>query len=189
MNKEQRKSIPRNAKKVFKGIIFEVYQWKQRLYDNSVATYERLRRYDTVLVIPVTTDGKIIVLEEEQCGRGIFVGNPGGMLEKGERPEDGARRELIEETGYNAQKLILLDTFEPSSKIEWVKYLFLAKECVRVSHPKPDPGEKIKIKLTTFEEYINLIVRGKIMDKELRLFVFEHLIDIRNIQKLKKLFM
>ena len=57
--------IPRHAKRVFKGEIFEVYQWPQEMFDGSIKTFEMVRRPDTVATIAVIED-KIIVLEEEQ---------------------------------------------------------------------------------------------------------------------------
>ena len=36
--------IPHNAKKVFNGILFDVYQWKQKMFDNSIKTFEMLKR-------------------------------------------------------------------------------------------------------------------------------------------------
>ena len=179
--------MPKHAKKVFKGIIFEIYQWKQKLYNNSFTTYEKLKRLDTVNVIAVTSDGRVIILEQKQPRKKFFIGNPGGMLEKGESPKQAAKRELIEETGYKAKELILLNKSEPSSKIEWVKYLYLARGCKKVSEPRPDPGEKIKLRLIGIEEYINYIIKEKITDENLMLFMFKYLINPKNNQKLQKL--
>ena len=53
--------FPPQAKRVFKGMIFDVYQWEQEMYDGSTHTFEKIIRPDTVLVIPVTEDGKIII--------------------------------------------------------------------------------------------------------------------------------
>ncbi len=36
--------IPPNAKRVFKGIIFDVYQWQQKMFDGSKETFEMLKR-------------------------------------------------------------------------------------------------------------------------------------------------
>jgi ADP-ribose pyrophosphatase len=45
--------IPPHASKVFSGIIFDVYQWDQQLFNGKIATFEALTRSSTVIVIPV----------------------------------------------------------------------------------------------------------------------------------------
>ncbi len=45
--------IPSHAVKVFSGVIFDVYQWEQELFNGNVSTFEALRRPSTVIIIPV----------------------------------------------------------------------------------------------------------------------------------------
>lgn len=60
--------IPQTAKRVFEGKLFDVYQWDQELFDGKTITFEKLKRPDTVNVIPITTDGQIVISEQEQTG-------------------------------------------------------------------------------------------------------------------------
>src|SRR5438105_1998877 len=57
--------LPDNAQRVFKGMIFDVYQWPQKLYDGSEHTFEMLKRTDTVSAICLVND-KILMLDDEQ---------------------------------------------------------------------------------------------------------------------------
>src|SRR3990167_5280393 len=57
--------IPDTAKRVFRGQIFDVYQWPQKMFDNSTQTFEMLRRPDTIAVIAVVED-KILILDDEK---------------------------------------------------------------------------------------------------------------------------
>ena len=68
---------PDSAKLMFKGVIFEVYQWQQQMYDGSTETFEALKRPDTVSIIPVTKDKKFIILRQEQPGLVSRLGFPG----------------------------------------------------------------------------------------------------------------
>jgi hypothetical protein len=45
--------IPSHAHKVFSGVIFDVYQWDQELFNGKIATFEAIQRPSTVIVIPV----------------------------------------------------------------------------------------------------------------------------------------
>lgn len=58
---------------MFKGVIFDVYQWEQEMFDGTTQTFEKLKRPDTIMVIPVTEDGKIILTEQEQPGKKPFI--------------------------------------------------------------------------------------------------------------------
>ena len=159
--------LPRNAKKVFDGVIFDVYQWEQELYDGSVATFEKIVRLDTVLVIAVTTEGKIILIKQEQPGKAPIVSLPGGRVDDGEEIIDAAKRELLEETGYATENYELFDSVQPVSKIEWGLYTFLAMGCKKVTVPDPGPGEKIELMLVDFEEFLEIILSKNFQDSEI----------------------
>jgi hypothetical protein len=58
--------IPEHAHKVFEGVIFDVYQWEQEMFDGSKATFEMVKRPYTVEVIPVMIDGTIAIAYEQQ---------------------------------------------------------------------------------------------------------------------------
>ncbi|MEX2052550.1 MAG: NUDIX hydrolase [Candidatus Paceibacterota bacterium] len=154
--------IPDYAKKVFDGVIFDVYQWEQEMFDGTKAVFEKLKRPDTVVVFPVLDNGKILLTEQEQPGKDPFIGATGGRVEEGEDILSAAKRELLEESGYEAEEFILWDAQHPTSKIDWVVYTFVAKGIRKVSEINPDAGEKIKLLPLTFEEFINIPVRDNL---------------------------
>jgi ADP-ribose pyrophosphatase len=87
--------LPKHAKKVFEGIIFDVYQWEQKMFDGTTQTFEKLKRPDTVTVIPITHDGMIMLTKQEQPGKQAFVGAAGGRVDYGEGIIEAAKRELL----------------------------------------------------------------------------------------------
>jgi len=165
--------IPPHATKVFSGQIFDVYQWQQPLFDNSLATFEALKRTGTVCVIPILDDGQILLTDQEQPDRGPFIGTAGGRVEPGEAPEQAALRELEEETGYTADKLELFDIAQPTGKIDWQIYTFLAKGCHKVSDPRLEAGERIKTFTGTFDEFVKLLAQDNFRDKEIVLKILK----------------
>src|SRR3989344_3150543 len=93
---KSKQPIPEHAKKVFKGIIFDVYHWEQEMYDGTKVTFEKLKRSDTVVVFGVLPDGKILLTEQEQPGKKSFIGATGGRVDEGEDVLSADKRELIE---------------------------------------------------------------------------------------------
>jgi ADP-ribose pyrophosphatase len=153
---ESKQPIPENAKRVFKGVIFDVYQWEQEMFDGTKMTFEKLKRPDTVVVFPVLDDGKIIMTKQEQPGKKPFIGATGGRVDEGEDILEAAKRELLEESGYEAEEFILWDAQHPTSKIDWVVYTFIAKGLKKVADMNLDAGEKIELLLLTFDELIKV---------------------------------
>ena len=145
--------VPKEAKLVFKGIIYDVYHWQQTRFDGSVATFEMLKRPDTVKVIAIR-GGKIVAIVDEQPSYPAKLTLPGGRHDiKTETELDCAKREILEETGLIFKSWKLIQATQQHEKIEQIVYIFLATDFVNEVAPHVDPGgEKIQIRLMTFEE-------------------------------------
>ena len=183
-------AYPDSAKKVFDGVIFDVYQWEQEMFDGTKATFEKLKRPDTVVVFPVLPDGRIILTQQEQPGKKPFIGATGGRVDEGEDILSAAKRELLEESGYEAEEFILWDSQHPLSKIDWVVYTFIAKGLKKVAELNLDGGEKIKLMPVTLDELINAATNGHqdFYEKEIIVKLFEARLDPKKMQELKELF-
>lgn len=147
--------IPQNARQVFKGTIFEVWQWEQQMFDGTSTTFEMLKRADTASVLAVVGD-RIMLQKEEQPGRAPFISTPGGRCDDGEEPLAAARRELLEESGYASDDMELLIEHHPSNKIDWAMYAFVARNCQKVAEPHLDSGERIEPMLVSFDELLRM---------------------------------
>jgi ADP-ribose pyrophosphatase len=180
--------IPDNAKKVFGGVLFDVYQWEQELFDGTKTLFEKLKRPDTVVVFPVLDDGKIILTEQEQPGKEPFIGATGGRVDEGEDILEAAKRELLEESGYEASEFILWDAQHPTSKIDWVVYTFIAKGLKKVSDMNLDAGEKITLKLVNLDEFIEIAINKNFVEKEIIPKLYEAKLHPEKKEELKKLF-
>jgi 8-oxo-dGTP pyrophosphatase MutT (NUDIX family) len=152
--------IPPHAEAVYVGEVFEVLRWQQDLYDGSSRFFEKVRRPDTALVLPVVRRSLLITRQEQPGHAEPFYGLIGGRVDPGETPEDAARRELREEAGLEASSLQLWTSMQPFPKIDWVVYLYVARDCratAAASHA--DPGERIRVVEVSLEELLE-IVRG-----------------------------
>lgn len=144
----------RKERLVYKGTIFKVYQWKQKMFDGSYKMFERIERPASVQILPVSGN-RIATTMESQPARGSFAGLVGGRVDEGESPLQAAKRELLEEAGMEARRWKMLKTFSPSSKkLKWDTYLFAAVGCRKVADQTLDEGERIRIKSITLGELL-----------------------------------
>lgn len=151
-----------DAKKVFEGEIFTVYQWQQKMFDGSYATFEKISRPDTVNVIARTIEGKFLVIKDEQPHRGIKLTLPGGRLDEGESAIIAVQRELLEETGYLAGKVELLYKTHASRKIDWSLHMYLADSVVKQGHQNLDiGGERIEVLEYTKENFLDFLLQQR----------------------------
>lgn len=160
------KKIPDNATLVFKGVLHDTYQWEQQMFDGTTALFEAIKRRDAVNVIAVS-DNKILINEEEQPGLEPFISLPGGNSETGTFLE-GAKRELLEETGYSSNEWIEWMTIDilKYHKLEWNNHVFIAKNAVKTNEQQLDAGEKIQTRLIPFEEFLELRNNPKFRQKD-----------------------
>lgn len=126
--------------------------------------FYELRFPDWINVIPLDTLGRVLLIKQYRVGvRAVTVEIPGGLVEPGETPEQTARRELGEETGYEAPRWNLLGTMHPNPAIQGnVCHTFLAEDAVRVGEPSLEPAEDIEIVPTSLDRIPDMIRRGEI---------------------------
>ena len=175
MNDDKTKKIPDEANVVFKGVLHDVYQWQQETFDGSFQTYEVIKRRNTVTMLAVTTDKKIIVNYEEQPHRGKFIAIPGGICEDRETDLENAKRELEEESGFRTDSWELIMKYDvlKNRKIDWWDCFYIARGCEKTGTVKFDPGEKIETALLSFEEFMKIIWDESFRNKQLRDFIKE----------------
>ncbi len=156
---------------VFRGVVFDVYQWKQKLYDGSYATFEELERPDAVQILCMSRNRVVLALEEqpnlEKC-MSLF----GGVMERGERPLEAAKRELLEESGMTAKRWKLIKRVKHNGRIHYSVYLFAAMDCRKVAAQDLDPGEHIEVITIPFARFLSR-VNGIRMEDVFRLYLTE----------------
>lgn len=180
------KKLPRNAKIVNKGIIFDTYQWEQKQFDGSFKTFEAIKRNPTVQIFPITKDNKIIILNEEQPHVGKFSGLVGGHVEDNETPKETAHKELLEETGMKCDELKLWKKTEFGSKIIWNSFYFIAKNVKIVQKATPEVGEKIEMMEVDFDEFIEFTQKENFRNKSFSDMIFRMIHTPGKLDKFKK---
>lgn len=121
---------------------------------------------DSVIILPQTRDGKYIVeaLYRHPLGR-ISFDFPAGSIQQNETPEHAAKRELLEETGYKADNLILLGKFaqSPGWSADYFHLYFVPDVWPDPEHMHRDEHEKeMALEFLTYSELTQYITQGKI---------------------------
>lgn len=100
-------------------------------------SYHRVLLPDYSMVFPVCDDKRVLAIQSYRQGpREIVLGFPGGGIDAGETPEAAARRELLEETGYMAERLVSLGAGLTGANIRGAKcHMYLAFGCRAVQKP------------------------------------------------------
>lgn len=99
--------------------------------EGTEETFFALDAPDWVIVIPETDNRKsFLMVEQWRHGAGcLSIEFPGGVVDPGETPEEAAKRELREESGCTASKMIHLASVSPNPAIMTNKvHFFLAED-------------------------------------------------------------
>lgn len=153
------------SKKIADCRVFKVREdFCERETGRTQGTFFVLENPDWVNVIALTKENEVVLIEQYRHGaEEIILEIPGGMIDENENPETAAERELLEETGFAAQKLIFLGKSLPNPAIQSNSiYHFLAIDCEKTEDTKFDEHESVVTKLVALAEIESLILNGMI---------------------------
>ena len=160
------KRINRELK--YKGQIVDFYQDTIEVEDNRHSIYDFIDHVGAAAVVPVTDDGKIIMVKQYRNALDQFTLEvPAGALDyRGEPGIECASRELEEETGYRSENLEWLITIRTTVAFcnECIE-IFVARDLIS-SCQNLDDNEFIEVKAYSMNELKEKIYSGEIQDSK-----------------------
>ena len=146
-------------KKVFECPIFSVRKALSRSPRGALRECTVIDAPNFVIVIPLLRSPRgdeFVMVRQWRHGSGsLSLEFPGGVMEPGENPEDAARRELLEETGYAAGRLSKLGEFGSNpATMSNRAYFFLAEDIEDTGTRNLDADEFVDVEIVSAGEAI-----------------------------------
>ncbi len=126
---------------------------------------EVVRHPGSSVVLPITADGSLVLVRQYRYAVRDFLWEvPAGHIDSGELPEEAARRELVEETGYYPHRLQkLLDFYPAPGFTDERMHLFRGTE-LEERETRPEEDENIEVRLFDVKEALRMVSAREIRD-------------------------
>ena len=130
----------------------------------EVYPFFRIEAGEWVNVVPITADDQLVMVRQYRHGSGeITLEIPGGIVDPGETPAEAAARELLEETGYRAERVEAIGSVNPNPALFGNRcHTFLAPEVVPVAAIQNTQLEETSVELVPISEIPDWLRQGRI---------------------------
>lgn len=143
----------KERKEIFRNDVVTVYNENLVLPNGKEVTWTFTGKKEVVAILALTKKQTVIMVEQYRPAiRREFLEIPAGLVEKNELPLEAAKRELEEETGYQAESWTKICSYFGSAGVSDGEYhLFLAKE-LKKTHQHLDEDEFLTVREIPFKE-------------------------------------
>jgi ADP-ribose pyrophosphatase len=157
-----------SSKTVFKGPAFSVNSDRVREPSGIVARRDVVRHSGSAVILAVDDSGpepRVLLERQYRYAADDYLWElPAGRVDPGEKPLAGAKRELLEETGYRAGEWTQALFFYPSPGfLDETMTIYLAQG-LTAGDAKPEEDESIECHLTPVSQALAMIQSGEIRD-------------------------
>jgi ADP-ribose pyrophosphatase len=162
---------------------FDVVHEDVRLPDGTETDFDYLSEPPAVVILPFTPEGDVVLIEEwRQAVDRVNRGLPAGTTEPTDEDfATAARRELAEETGYEAEQVEPLETVEPANGVaNAVHHHFVARDCTPTAEQDLDHDESIRVRTASFDDLYAEVLAGDVRDGRMVLALLAYAARERN---------
>ena len=143
--------------------------------DGKRAEWELLGPIESVGVLALTDDGRVVAVREYRPGPGRVVLNlPSGMVDPDETAVEAAARELTEETGWVAGTVEVVASFSAMAHGLWTKHAVVARGCTPSGEQSLDELEHIEPVVLTVDELRTAARAGEMVGTDMVYLALDH---------------
>lgn len=155
------------SSRVYEGKILNLRVDDVGLANGGQAVREVIEHAGAAGVAAFDEDGRLLMVRQYRYPVGeALLELPAGRLEEGESPEQCAARELEEETGFCARRLVALGRVYPAAAYDCeVVHLFYADGLTKTEQ-NLDPDEYVAVEHVDFDEAVRLVLSDEIPDSK-----------------------
>lgn len=134
-----------DTKRLLHTRVFNVTSRRERAANGVEGDYIALEAPDCVVIVPEHEGRFTLVRQWRHGAERVTTEFPGGVIDRGEAPEEAAARELYEETGFKAGKLTPIGVCSPNPALFTSRfYVYLAEELVQTGEQHLDADELVE---------------------------------------------
>ena len=149
---------------LFRGLRFDVVRRLLEI-DNKHVERDIVVFPESVIILPVLTSDRIILIRQYRAAINDYIYEvPAGVVEENELPKEAARRELIEEIGYEPGELIPLGYYYPVPGYSTEKMHFFIARKLEYVGMRPEPYEVITPTVVNLADALDMIKNNQIVD-------------------------
>ncbi|WP_102345687.1 NUDIX hydrolase [Bacillus sp. Marseille-P3661] len=156
-----------SSKSIYKGRVIDIYLEEVELPNGSTSTREIVKHPGAVAIIALTSEGKLVLVRQfRKPLEQVIYEIPAGKLEPGEEPNECAKRELEEETGYTSESIKAIQSFYTSPGFaDELVHIFYTDQLKKLDNSRGlDDDEFLDLIEVSIEEAVKLIEDKKIYD-------------------------
>jgi ADP-ribose pyrophosphatase len=165
MGQTNLKAIVNESREVYRGRVFQLLQETVTLPNGLTTKLELIRHPGAAAVVPMLSKSQVVLIRQYRHAVGSVIWEiPAGTLDPGEDPVHCARRETIEEIGYNAGNMQRIGEIVPVPGYSDERiHIFLATDLRKVPQRLED-DEVLNVEELPFLRALEMIGTGEIVD-------------------------
>ena len=136
------------------------------------------------VIISITTLGNVVMVVQSRPNtkETVSVELPAGMVDPGEDYQTTAVREMLEETGYEAENVYELEWhYQDQGCSRAIIKTFVAEGCKKKQDVRLDDGERLTYVEMSFEDILEMIKNREINDANTKIAMLEYTLNKKGL--------
>ena len=163
-----------SSEEIFDGVAIHLFRDEILLPNGNKGVREVVRHPGAVCVLPLTEDGEIIFVNQFRYALNkVTLEVPAGKLEKGEDPTEAALRELSEETGIEAKKIVPMGAlYTTPALMDEIIYMYIATDLSQ-GEQHLDEDEFVNAIKIPLDKAVEMVMNGEIRDAKTQTMILK----------------